>query len=163
MTDYKIYTGWRPEHIGQQIIVEWGENDSGIIIELTNEQLIKVPITPTNPTGFVFDICNYCDRWDGYKYAESVFVDIFCCIICFEKQKFMFEYFRDKHPLLGNLSKLDYLDPKKRREEIAAQILIIREQSFQKCFLMKTILPADALFEIGIMYLALINKDVSRS
>jgi len=85
----------------------------------------RVIVELTKASDSSYKECCYCSRRVGpQNFTGQEYIN--CCQRCFDIQKRMFEYFRNRHPLLKNLSKLDYVDDKTRAEGFARECSALR-------------------------------------
>lgn len=106
------------------------------ISELFHEQIVYDAYT----RPFAVGKCGYCSQRVGYKFNSKSYAKcVYCCSQCFTMQKRMFEFFRSKHPLLTNLSKIDYLSDDKRFDEFVLQC------NYHKTQIIRTSLPVGIL------------------
>lgn len=97
---------------------------SSILLVCVTPRVILELTKASNPSES-YEECCYCSRRVGPRYFNGRKY-INCCQRCFDIQKRMFEYFQNHHPLLKNLSKLDYVDDRIRAEGFARECSVLR-------------------------------------
>lgn len=70
-----------------------------------------------------------------------------------------FEYFTDKHPLLGELSADDYLLNTAREAEIKTQCRVLKKHLAYRCWLIQFIVPRDLYRQMIALYIGVACKE----
>lgn len=108
--------------------------------------------------------CGNCDELTSHRYLRSScitegLIDIFRfprCRLCIDRFDFAMEYFQNKRPLLGELSKLDYVSFEKRNAIIDPKAEALRAAALQFIAVLWTVLPLDARRMVFLVYFEVI-------
>lgn len=107
--------------------------------------------------------CGWCESRSSvcsFKCPCSPCKDVIeqCCEKCHIVVARMFEFYRDPHPILKNLSPNDYLKTDQREQIIGAVCKTLRPQIYTSLYVLRTVLPNDLCRIILNIQLEIIRK-----
>lgn len=101
--------------------------------------------------------CNWCKSDGTFLFKrpndDALVIKGHCCHKCYKVNKWMFEYFLDKRPMLKDLTKMDYLRADVRTATFQKQLDRVKSGSIYKMWLVRMLgssaeLPRDLLWVI---------------